>query len=989
MGARHRAPPLGRFFVYFGHGFGAAWKSAKSGALDRDRWYTVAETYDGARLRVFVDGILQATEPMTGSIPQTAQPLRIGSVYGVVGQPDWFNGVIDEVHVSNVVRFTDHYVVPNGPATADANTRGLWHLDEGTGSTAIDSSSFLNHGTVSPQGASWTTDSPFADPDTVPPVMTGVAVDTITATTATVTWDTDEPSTTQVAYGPTSAYGSTTTEDPIRVTGHGQTLTGLNPSTTYHLQARSADLHGQESTSADVTFTTGPTSSEAAVMGQWSPLMDWPIVAVHTVQLHTGKILMWDAWERPSHPYVYDPAAGTWDEIPNPYGLWFNGTSGSVTVPDDASLDLTNRFTLSAWIRPTTVTGWRTVLMKERPGGLEYALYGGDGSGRAAAYAFVGGDQGVTAPSALPADAWRHLASTYDGGALRLYTDGVLVATRSLAGAVPPSTGALKIGGNAVWSEWFSGLIDDVRVYNRALTATEIAGDMNTPVTPMTPPPPDTQPPTAPSGLTATAAASTVTLGWAAATDNVGVTGYDVHRSTTAGFTPSPATLIATTVSLGHVDAGLAPGTYHYRVIARDLAGLSGPPSAAAQATIQGDLSTPTMPTNLVATGGIGQVGLSWTASTDDVVVSAYDVHRSTTPGFDPSDATHIGTVTATTYLDSNLPAGTYRYRVVARDAAGRSSEPSSDVPGISSADGPPTVAVTAPTADATVAGTVQLTAAAGDDVGIAGVQFRVDGASVGAEDTTSPYAATWNSTVVPNGSHTITALARDSAGNVTTSATVAVTVANAAPTGLVAAYGFNGAAGSTVGDSSGLANTGTISGATRTAAGRVGGALTFDGVNDSVTIPDATSLDLTGSFTLSAWLRPSTVSGWRTVILKEGGPTGLAYGLHGSTNSNRPGGYASIGGADRELNATAPLVANAWRHLALTYDGATMRIYIDGALVGTRSQTGTVTTTTGTLRIGGNSVWGEWFAGQIDEVRVYNRALTAAEITNAMNTPI
>jgi Ca2+-binding RTX toxin-like protein len=66
--------------------------------------------------------------------------------------------------------------------------------------------------------------------------------------------------------------------------------------------------------------------------------------------------------------------------------------------------------------------------------------------------------------------------------------------------------------------------------------------------------------------------------------------------------------------------------------------------------------------------------------------------------------------------------------------------------------------------------------------VGVAGVQFKLDGANLGAEDTTSPYSITWNSTAATNGSHTATAVARDAAGNMTTSAGVSVTVNNTAP---------------------------------------------------------------------------------------------------------------------------------------------------------------------------------------------------------------
>jgi hypothetical protein len=73
---------------------------------------------------------------------------------------------------------------------------------------------------------------------------------------------------------------------------------------------------------------------------------------------------------------------------------------------------------------------------------------------------------------------WSHLAVTYDGTTLRLYVNGAQAATRAAGGAMSVSTRPLKLGGNAVWGEWYAGLLDDVRVYNRALTATEIQTDM-------------------------------------------------------------------------------------------------------------------------------------------------------------------------------------------------------------------------------------------------------------------------------------------------------------------------------------------------------------------------------------------------------------------------------------------------------------------------------------------------------------------------------
>ena len=89
---------------------------------------------------------------------------------------------------------------------------------------------------------------------------------------------------------------------------------------------------------------------------------------------------------------------------------------------------------------------------------------------------------------------------------------------------------------------------------------------------------------------------------------------------------------------------------------------------------------------------------------------------------------------------------------------------------------------------------------------------------------------------------------------------------------GLVAAYTFEEGSGTTVTDVSGMGNHGTLSGATWTTSGRYGKALSFDGVNDWVTIPAAASLNLTTGMTLEAWVRPgATLTNWRAVMVKEG----------------------------------------------------------------------------------------------------------------------
>src|SRR5207247_1103836 len=86
-------------------------------------------------------------------------------------------------------------------------------------------------------------------------------------------------------------------------------------------------------------------------------------------------------------------------------------------------------------------------------------------------------------------------------------------------------------------------------------------------------------------------------------------------------------------------------------------------------------------------------------------------------------------------------------------------------------------VNMTSPASGSTVSGTVTVTASASDNVGVAGVQFRLDGSNLGAEDTSSPYSVSWSTTAASNGSHTLTARVRDAAGNATTSSAVTVTV--------------------------------------------------------------------------------------------------------------------------------------------------------------------------------------------------------------------
>ncbi len=181
----------------------------------------------------------------------------------------------------------------------------------------------------------------------------------------------------------------------------------------------------------------------------------------------------------------------------------------------------------------------------------------------------------------------------------------------------------------------------------------------------------DTQAPTAPSNLVATAASMTqINLSWTAATDNVAVTSYLVERCAGAGCSnfAQIGTSSATTLS----STGLLPSTsYSYRVRASDAAGNLSPYAGTATATTLSDTQAPTAPANLTATPtSATQINLAWTAATDNVGVTSYLIERCQGAGC--SNFAQIATGSATSFIDTGLTASTsYSYRARATDAAG------------------------------------------------------------------------------------------------------------------------------------------------------------------------------------------------------------------------------------------------------------------------------------------------------------------------------
>ena len=211
---------------------------------------------------------------------------------------------------------------------------------------------------------------------------------------------------------------------------------------------------------------------------------------------------------------------------------------------------------------------------------------------------------------------------------------------------------------------------------------------------------------------------------------------------------------------------------------AHDASALSASavPYAGAIAAYRGAASStalalgPARPTNLSATSKtVTSITVSWKASSKGV--EGYGLYL---------NGSRVDTVAGTTGTFSDLTCSTtYTLAVDAVDAAGRRSAQTTLSASTNDCSDAPTVSITAPANGSTVSGTVAISASATDDDGVAGVQFTLDGANLGAEDTTAPYGISWNTTAVSGGSHVLSAIVRDPTGNTATSAPVTVFVSN------------------------------------------------------------------------------------------------------------------------------------------------------------------------------------------------------------------
>lgn len=527
--------------------------------------------------------------------------------------------------------------------------------------------------------------------------------------------------------------------------------------------------------------------------------------------------------------------------------LYFNGVNSMVTVADSASLNLSSGMTVEAWVDPTNSNGWQTAVFKERSGGLSYALYGTTGNRSPSALADFSGSDMSAASGSLKTGKWIHLAGTYDGAFLRIYVNGQLMSTTAVSGSIMNSSGgALRLGGNSLWGQYFKGYMDDVRIYNNALSQAQIQSDMQTPVT-------------APSVTLAVSAGAdgtineggsfqfngsasggsgTYTYSWnfgdgstgsgasishvytqsgtytavLKATDAFGNTGTDSVVVTVVNVAPSGLTLSQSSTSISEGGSMTLSGSFTdpgadtetvvikwgdgksttlnlsstQRTFSATHQYLDNP---AGQPNGSFTISVSVTDQNNVGTSGIASIQVSDVAPSATILIALYDNDKTVTFAAGVTDPGTLDTFTyqwnfgdgATSTLASPSHTyanyGNYIVSLTVTDKDGLSSTVTKTVTLV---DGiAPTVSVTSPAAGSTVSGVVTITASATDNNSVAGVTFYVDGVAMGAEDTVAPYSYNWDTTQLANGTHTLTAKARDAAGNTATSAALTVTVNN------------------------------------------------------------------------------------------------------------------------------------------------------------------------------------------------------------------
>ena len=321
--------------IYFRLGDGKTrYQFAPSHGMSTNTWYHIVALYDGKSMKIYKNGLaLPGSTSFSGNISRNSNNVTIGQR---VGNSYRWNGFIDEVKIYNRAlsaaevladykgvlsdtilptitisspvnsqTFTTPSITVRGSANDNIAVSkvevklnsGTFQVASGTGNWSMPLTLVSGSNTITARATDTSNNIKeasisvtYTSPDTTPPAISAILSSSITSTSASISWTTDEVSDTQIEYGTTTSYGSSSTVNTNLVTSHSQSLSGLTASTVYHYRVKSRDASGNPANSGEYTFTTISSSVSSGSLKLTvdhtkigSALSDFPIL------VHLGK----------------------------------------------------------------------------------------------------------------------------------------------------------------------------------------------------------------------------------------------------------------------------------------------------------------------------------------------------------------------------------------------------------------------------------------------------------------------------------------------------------------------------------------------------------------------------------------------------------------------------------------------------------------------------------------------------------------------------
>ncbi|MGB7062189.1 MAG: LamG-like jellyroll fold domain-containing protein, partial [Candidatus Zixiibacteriota bacterium] len=924
-------------------GDGTDWiNSVGTTVLQDDSWYYVVGVSDGDSIRVYVNGVQEGTATAQGSPESTAGvPLRIGRGNGSLLR--WFNGIIDEVRFSNraltpseiaanyagglsegryywkvavsdgqndstsETRYFNVGVYPGPPIPNLINPSNLALIGDNTptfewSSTAgVGGEYTLQYALDAGFTTGVQTVSGISDTNYTVPAPDSLSDDTYywhvqafdfegdssnyQSTPFSFTVDTQAPEVT-LNYPPND---STTTNDYMELSA---TVSDEKPMTV--------SVYGdQDPDPTTLLYQESGLPDPSTVTHLWGGGPQEFEVDVNTGALwHFNENTGTTAYDQTANDNDGAISGATWTTDSRfGYALDFDGLNDYVEVPADPSLDITGPITIEAWIKPSGDPVEYSEIVDKEPvtqgPGYSFIL------NNDRLLNFWIGESGTdwlssVGTTALQDDTWYYVVGVNDGDSIRVYVDGVQEGTPTEQG--PPGSTAgvnLQIGrGGTSLQRWFNGIIDEIRISNRALPPSEIA------------------------------------------------TNY-------AG--------------------GLTEGRYYWKVTASDgvndstsetryfnVGVPSGPPIPAL--ITPPDLATITDNTPTFVWSSTAGVGGDYTLQ--------YALDAGFTTGV--RTVTDIPDTTYTVPTPDSLSDDTYYWHVQAFDSEdssrGYQPTPFSFTVNTTPPD-PPEITLNSPPDDSTTQNPSMALDFTVTDPNNDPMTVWVYGDTADASDLLYVEEDVVGTDILYD--WTAQPLGVDASA--------------------VCLWRFDEGTGNSVYDETAYNNNGVIDGATWTANGRFGYALDFDGVNDAVIVPDAPELDGMSELTLEAWINlASDPTDWEAIVQKWSTTAAADYTytlVVSASNNLYIHFFTDV--EDVLFIGSLELPLYTWTHVAATYDGTVVRLYVNGVQDPvTGNLTGTIRSNDWEVNIGACLPYGsEYFDGMIDEVRILTRALTAEEI--------